>query len=285
MLSGSYNITHIAAAERKRQRTMPCSGMAVVGVFTWIFFSRHPLMAVVRPQGNYDLMSTFKPNRKHDPECPNRSLPSIAPKPIFHAAIVEFAPPYPDYPKSKFKKTLGSPNDPSSPNAKSQQSDIDVVLYFSDAGGDQNLQESAWDFLERNASVIESNLRRKLFAYHSKSLTQFLDEYLPDSKPIQKYWKQIEAEVPIHEAVAIDRLFKLVRIGIADTGLDECGFCSYEFQTGWDHDHGLSIIMHKSHVLAAGGMEELICAPEHILSAVQSVQGYDFDEGDFRIGT
>ncbi len=242
-------------------------------------------MAAVRPQSESHSMSTFKPNNERDPECSNRSLPWIAPKPVFQNAIVEFAPPYPDYPKAKFKKSLGSPNDPSSPNAKSQDSNIDVVLYFSDANVDSTLQECAWKFLQDNANAIESNLRRKLFAYHIKSLTQFLDEYLPDSKPIQKYWKQIEAEVPIREVVAIDRLFKLVRIGLADTGLDKCGYSSYEFQTGWDHDHGLSIIMHKSHVLAAGGMEELIYAPEHILSAVQSVQGYDFDEGDYRIGS
>ncbi|MDX1930760.1 MAG: hypothetical protein SFV81_29825 [Pirellulaceae bacterium] len=229
-------------------------------------------------------MSTFKPNLQRDPECPNRSLPSIVPKPIFKNAIVEFAPPYPDYPKSKFKRSLGSPNDPSSASAKSPDSNIDVVLYFSGANVDSKPQESAWDFLQNNTSVIESNLRRKLFSYHTKSLTKFLDEYLPDSKVIQRYWKQIEGDVPIHEAIAIDRLFKLVRIGIADTGLDECGFCSYEFQTGWDHDHGLSVMMHKSHVLAAGAMEELICAPEHILSAVQNVQGYDFDEGDYRVG-
>ena len=230
-------------------------------------------------------MSTFKPNLQRDPECPNRGLPSIMAKPIFQSSIVEFAPPYPDYPKSKIKKSLGSPNDPSSPNAKNPESSLEVVLYFSEAHVDNKLQQSALDFLHNNASAIESHLRRKLFAYHTKSLTQFLEEYLPDSKAIQKYWRQIESEVAIHEAVAIDRLFKLVRIGIADTGLDECGYCSYEFQTGWDHDHGLSIITHKSNVLAAGGMEELICTPEHIFSAVQSVQGYDFDEGDFRIGT
>jgi len=37
-----------ALANQAMQRTKPCSGMAVVGVLTWKFFSRHPLIAVVR---------------------------------------------------------------------------------------------------------------------------------------------------------------------------------------------------------------------------------------------
>ncbi len=88
--------------------------------------------------------------------------------------------------------------------------------------------------------------------------------------------------MPVEEPSAIDHLFKLVAIGLADSGLDECGFSSFEFQTGWDRDHGLGVLMHKDRVLAAGGMTELICDPG-IVDGARVVQSYDLDDGDFSL--
>jgi len=69
-------------------------------------------------------------------------------------------------------------------------------------------------------------------------------------------------------------------VGLADSGLDECGFSSFEFQTGWDRDHGLGVLMHKDRVLAAGGLTELIHG-SGLLAGARAVQAYDLDEGDF----
>ena len=82
-----------------------------------------------------------------------------------------------------------------------------------------------------NASVIEKELRRKLFTKHLKMKQQFLEEdmeYIDDAK---SYWELIESEVDLETESSIEKLFKLVGIGLFDSGLDDHGFVSFEFQT------------------------------------------------------
>src|SRR5262249_24874903 len=119
-------------------------------------------------------------------------------------------------------------------------------------------------------------------AWHKKRLARFRDEDLPVVKPLQKYWMEIERQVPVEEPSAIDHLFNLVAIGLAGSGLDGCGFSSFEVQAGWDGDHGLSVLMDRDRVLAAGGMGELIYGPG-IVEGATVVQSYDPDEGDFSL--
>lgn len=227
-------------------------------------------------------MSEFLNNFQPDPECEGRSLPWTTAKPLLHDTVVVYAPLYPEYAKMKTSRVVGSASDPGSPQAKLRGETVDVFIHSSDDGSNV-AHETAWKYIQSHASEIETALRRKLFAYHLRNLEQFLNEYLPESKAMQKYWKEIETNVAVRDVSAVDQLFKLAQIGIADTGLDECGFCSFEFQTGWDRDHGIGVLMHKSHVLASGGMGELIYSPKHILESVKIVQGYSFDDGDFRV--
>mgnify|MGYP000896395279 CR=1 FL=1 len=204
-------------------------------------------------------------------------------KPLFQDAVVAVAPPYPDYPKLKVSKRQGPESGPSCPSARDAGSDLEVVLYaYSGNGFHSGYQERAWEFLLANAARIESALRRKLFAWHGKQLAQHQEENLPHVPEYQKYWKKIEKQVAFTEPSAIDQLFKLVGVGLADSGLDECGFSSFEFQTGWDRDHGLGVLMHRDRVLAAGGMCELIYGP-NLAAAARAVQAHDLDDGDFSL--
>lgn len=225
-------------------------------------------------------MSTFHDNFQPDPELDGERRLWRTGKPLLRHAVVEYAPPYPEYPKLKVSKSRGPSSDPSCPSARDVGDDIEVAMY-SDDGRFGEAQELAWNFIIDNVQAIEAALRRKLFAQHLKFREQFLTEEL--SKREQKYWNEIQSQVELDEASAIDSLFKLVRIGLADHGLDECGFSSFEFQTGWDQDHGMGILMHKNSVLSAGGMEELICRGHHIVGAVKSVQTYDLDDGDLSL--
>lgn len=134
-----------------------------------------------------------------------------------------------------------------------------------------------------NAKAIEASLRRKLFAQHLKNQKKFLEEDLPDFEDLQDYWKQIKDKLDWNDASAIDHLYKLVGIGLIDHGLDECGFSSFEFQTGWDRDHGISILMHKANVLIAGGMGENTCEGTDLIQAIKTVQAYDLDDGDLSL--
>lgn len=203
-------------------------------------------------------------------------------KPLFPTAVVAVAPPYPEYPKLKVSKVHGPSGDPGCPSARDASSDLEVTLYAAAGNGFGDIQERAWEYILANPAAIEAALRRKLFAWHGKRMAQHRDEDLPHVKALQKYWKEVERRVPVEEPAAVDHLFKLVGVGLADSGPDECGFSSFEFQTGWDRDHGLGVVMHKDRVLAAGGTTELI-GSRGIVDAVRYVQSYDLDAGDFAL--
>jgi hypothetical protein len=224
-------------------------------------------------------MSEFLDRFRPDPELDGRLVWRTT-KPLLRDAVVAVAPPYPDYPKLKVS-TFGRDTDPYSPSARDPSSQVEVALYADGGNGYGSLHERAWEFNLAHHAAIVAALRRKLLAWHGKNMASFLAEDLPDAPPeYQKYWKVVERQVALGEPAAVDQLFKLVSVGLADSGLDDCGFSSFEFQTGWDRDHGLGILMHKDRVLAAGGMGEMICGAD-LLTGARVVQGYDLDDGDF----
>ncbi|MFI4848463.1 MAG: DUF6985 domain-containing protein [Gimesia chilikensis] len=228
-------------------------------------------------------MSAFLDQFEPDPEMDGETLVWKTDKPLFQDAVVAFAPPYPEYPKLKLGRGRQPSCDPSCPSARDVGDEIVVTLYSNNDKGFGDYQERAWEYIMTQSPEIETSLRRKLFAQHQKAHKQFLEEYLPDDRKTQNYWKKIENELDWQDASAIDQLYKLVGIGLVDNGLDECGFSSFEFQTGWDRDHGTAILMHKSHVLAAGGMQEDISRGPELIDSIKYVQSYDLDEGDLAL--
>ncbi|MBN9519803.1 hypothetical protein J0H58_14980 [bacterium] len=226
-------------------------------------------------------MRPFLDNFRPDPEMPDSRWVWRTAKPLLRDAVVTCAPYYPEYPRLKVGTSGGPSDDPSCPSARAVGTDIDVVIY-SDSGTSGGRQERAWDFILGHYQLVEASLRRKLFARHSKFLKQFVDEDLPEAKHLQTYWDTIKHRVRWDDPSAVNHLFKLVSVGLAESGLDECGFSSFEFQTGWDRDHGLGVLMHKDRVLAADGMTELIVGnPDSIAAGAKHVQGYDLDDGDY----
>jgi hypothetical protein len=227
-------------------------------------------------------MSAFLDHFVSDREMDDVRRSWVTVKPLFKNSVVTYAPPYPEYPKLKLPKKSGPHSDPSCSSARVLSSELEVMIYSESAQGYGSHQERAWEYILQHAATIETQLRRKLFAKHTKYLTQFREEELPHSKEHQKYWKVIEANATLDAPSAVDQFFKLVGIGLADHGLDECGFSSFEFQTGWDRDHGLGIVLHKDRVLAAGGLTELIYGSS-IVEGLKCVQDYDLDEGDYSL--
>lgn len=227
-------------------------------------------------------MSAFQDNFRTDPVLPDLRRLWRTAKPLLRDAVVAVAPPYPEYPKLKVSKKHGPSGDPSCPSARDPGSDVEVVQYSASGNGFGSFQELAWEFILAHPAAIEAALRRKLFAWHGKRMKQHLDEDLPHVPALQKYWKAVERQVALGEPTAVDQLFKLVGIGLADSGLDECGFSSFEFQTGWDRDHGLGVVMHRDRVLAVGGMTELI-GRRGVAEEAKVVQSYDLDDGDFSL--
>jgi hypothetical protein len=227
-------------------------------------------------------MGAFLDNFRPDPDSDGTRQVWRTTKPLLQDAVVVVAPPYPDYPKMKVSRH-GPDTSPSCPSARDASSEIEVHSYAdSGSGFGTSYQEKAWEFMLAHAPTIEAALRRKLFAWHRKQLMQFREEDLPTAKALQKYWETIEKQVPVEEPAAVNHLFKLVVISLNDSGLDEYGFIAFEFQTGWDHDHGVGILMHRDRVLAAGAMGEMIYGSS-IAAGARATQEYDLDDGDFSL--
>lgn len=214
-----------------------------------------------------------------DPEMADIRRVWITDKPLLRDAVVTYAPPYPDYPEMEPDEVSC---DPSCPSARDAGDTIEVTMH-ANKNGFGDYQERAWSFVVENAAEIEAALRRKLFAQHLKDQKRFLEDDLPDYEEAQSYWEQIKDRIDWSDPSAVDHLYKLVGIGLLDDGLDECGFTSFEFQTGWDHDHGKSILMHNSHVLIAGGMSEYTYFESGLTETIKAVQAYDLDDGDLSL--
>ncbi len=227
-----------------------------------------------------EFLDRFRPDP--DPDIASVRRVWTAEKPLLREAVVTYAPPYPEYPELELESDEEPSSDPSCPSARDVSHEIEVAMYSNNGNGFGDYHERAWNFIIANADAIEAGLRRKLFARHRKSLKQFLEEDLPGYEEAEDYWRQIEDKIDWNAPSAIDDLYKLVGIGFLDSGLDDCGFSSFEFQTGWDRDHGISILMHKADVLIAGGMSEYTTGGD-LIQAIKIVQEYDLDDGDFSL--
>ena len=146
------------------------------------------------------------------------------------------------------------------------------------------VRQGPWDYIQNNTSIIEAALCRKLMSIHQINLNKFLHEDLPELEEVQAFWPKIQHLINWDDASAFMRMYKLVGIGLIDDGLDECGFTSFEFQTGWDLDHGASILMHRNNILVAGGMSEFCSYFESsLVPTIKSAQVYSLEEGDLSL--
>lgn len=169
--------------------------------------------------------------------------------------------------------------DPSCPSSRVAEQYCPVVLYSFEPSV-ESLQQCGWEYVVEHSDAIRQSLNKKLSAIHARCLAQFLEEDMPEVKEFERHWKNIQAVIPNPET-AIDQFFKLVGISLTTEGLDECCFVGFEFQTGWDLDHGVQVLMHKERILAAVGMTELASPRGKIIDGIKAVQQYEPDPDDY----
>ncbi|PQO38380.1 DUF6985 domain-containing protein [Blastopirellula marina] len=146
------------------------------------------------------------------------------------------------------------------------------------------LQENAWNFIRDKFAEVEASLRRKLFVNHMKGYRGFVDECVPDLSEFDlEEWDEIKDAIPWDTPAAVDAMFELISIGLLDQGLDDCGFSYFNFNSGWDEEHGISVLMHRNHVLAAGGISEFSNLGDEVIPHIKSIQRYDLDDGDLSL--
>lgn len=229
----------------------------------------------------YKDMSDFLAQFMEDPEFGDSRRMWLTTKPILVNTIAEFASFDEEFHTYKLGKARPYPLEPSCPSCRVADDQVAVFTFEWDAVNSES-QKKAWEYLAENASNVEAALRRKLASIQANCIVQ-MEEELADGAPYQQHWDMILSAMP-NPATEADRFYKLVGITLATTGLDECGFVGFEFQTAWDKDHGLEILMHKDRVLAMAGMTELMVTDGSMIERIKAVQQYEPDPTYFQLG-
>lgn len=200
-------------------------------------------------------------------------------KPVLKHFVAKFAVYDEEFHQGKLPKNP-YPIEPSCYSARVESGEVAVFVF------DQNpeattLRQNAWDYLLANATTIQEKLLVKLAAIQAKDVIQ-LKEEIEEGGPYAEHWDMIRSDIPNAET-STEKFFKLVAIVLDASGLDDHAFVGFEFQTSWDKDHGLEIVMHKDRVLARGGMTELLSGYGSSIDGIKATQDYELDPDDFRL--
>lgn len=154
-----------------------------------------------------------------------------------------------------------------------------MTAYCENGNGFGSFHEKSWNYLQEHAARVEHELRRKIWSYCVKNYNAFL-KYVEVDDPD---WEEIKSALVWEHEKVLDPQIELWGIDLIDDGLDDTGFIVFDFYVGWDEEHGMSVIMHKERVLAAGGGGEFLNCGVGLISAIKYSQQFNFDEGDLRI--
>ncbi|HLO99902.1 MAG TPA: hypothetical protein VK171_15005 [Fimbriimonas sp.] len=226
-------------------------------------------------------MSEFYARFSPDPEFPDERMMWVTDKPVLKDFVAEFAVYDPDFLSYRLPKGKPYPLEPSGTAAHIASDEVGVFLFeWSDEAA--ALQQAGWEYLIANAGVVDSALKQKLRSIQAKCLALH-EEEIEGAGFLVKHWAKIQAQLRSGAEEAIDQFYKLVGISLAASGLDESCWIGFEFQTAWDKDHGLEVVVHKDKVYAAGGMTELLSPNFPVADSIRSVQEYELDPGDCKL--
>ncbi len=220
-------------------------------------------------------LSQFKPDR----EFPDERWYFTAPKTVLRDFVALYAPFDEDFHKYKLPRKP-YPLEPSCPTCREATGELSVFIFEKDEAAEES-QENAWGFIEANSAAVERNLKQKLLAVHKRGI-ELIKEEIADGGPYGAHWAFIQSKIP-EFARSIECFFKLVGVSLASIGPDDHAYVGFEFQSAWDKDHGLQILMHKDKVLCAAGMTELISPGKDIEAAIRAIQSYEFDACDHKL--
>jgi hypothetical protein len=131
---------------------------------------------------------------------------------------------------------------------------ITVRAYCENGNGLGTYQDKAWShFLER-AEHYESRLRSLLWTRAKQNFHAAVEANAADStiNPPGR-WEEVTTLADFTKAESLDLQVSLGEIGLIDQGPQRTGFICFDFQIGWDGEHGLSILMHRGKIVGVGG--------------------------------
>lgn len=224
-------------------------------------------------------MASFLSHFKADRDFPDDRWSFVTEKPVLREFVAFYAPFDEDFHKYKLPRKP-YPLEPSCPTCREQSSEVSVFIFEKDEAAEE-LQENAWRFIAANFEEVESELKQKLLAVHKRGI-ELIKAEIADGGPYGDHWAFIKSKIP-EPSRSIECFFKLVGVSLASSGPDDHAYVGFEFQSAWDKDHGLQIIMHKDKVHCSAGMTELIFPGKDIEAAIRAIQSYELDACDRKL--
>lgn len=197
------------------------------------------------------------------------------PKPFLKDFFVPFSVYDPSFHKRKITKTPAT-LDPCCTSCREKSDVVTLCVYVDDESYLPQL-----DFVSANAVEIEKALIVKIRAVHERILAQHFEDNLPGMPDWQKHWDFILADLGGTPEDLYHRMFKLTGMSIVYSEEQKEWAVGYEFQTGWDMDHGLEIVMWKEKVLTSDGMLVLTSTEGCPFVGAKVNQEYELDPGDY----
>lgn len=168
-----------------------------------------------------------------------------------------------------------APLDPCCTSCRIAEDRVMLVVYSEDES-----YQPIWDSILEGRAGIAHRLEAKLAAIQARNLLAHYEENLPGMPVWEAHWKFILQSLGGTPEPPLSRMFKLTGISIAASEPENEWVVGYNFQTGWDMDHGLEIVTWSGKVLAAGGMLELTSTGGSVFAGVRAIQAYELDAGD-----
>ena len=112
--------------------------------------------------------------------------------------------------------------------------------------------ESSWDHFEANLNAYEEAMRAVLWPLALRTYRFALDN--PD-EGFGLVSKRADFESP----ASLDLQVALLDIFLYDAGRDGVGYASFEFNVGWDDEHGVSILMHGLTPIGVSSRADFTC--------------------------
>lgn len=193
--------------------------------------------------------------------------------------LKDFFVPYSVYDSTFHERPLrgeAAPLDPCCASCREPGDRVTLCVYIEDESW-----RDAWDSILANADKVEEALSAKLRAVNERNLKQHFEENLPGMRQWQKHWDFILSQVGADPETLLSRMFKLTGVSIVRSDPEGEWVVGFEFQTGWDMDHGLEILMWGHKVLTSAGMLELTSTGRSPIMGAKVNQEYELDPGDY----
>ncbi len=132
-----------------------------------------------------------------------------------------------------------------------------VTAYCENGNGMGAYQDNAWSHFMTNAESYESRLRAWLWRRAKQNLDAAVESNTADPKANPPgLWEKVMSVADFTKPDSLELQVSLRGIGLIDQGPQRTGYICFEFDVGWDPEHGLSILMHRGKIVGVSGGSE-----------------------------